>query len=304
MKRERRRAMLFMPGDSLRKIEKAIALRVDSIVMDLEDGVALTQKDAARATVLQALQSLGFGRSERLVRVNPVGSELLEVDMDATIAGRPDGYVIPKVDFDEQVQAVAEYLTLEERRRGWPVGGIKLLPIIETALGVMNVREIALADKRIDALLFGAEDLAGDMGALRTAASWEVFYARSAVVTAAKAYRMQAIDQVCFDLTDLAGFEAECQFGRQLGYDGKMIIHPRQVEPAQRIFAPSPDEIERAQRILSAYAEQQAAGVGAFAMDGRMVDMPVVRAAENVVARARAAGLVNGELVNGGLENF
>ena len=304
MKRDRRRAMLFMPGDSLRKIEKAIALRVDSIVMDLEDGVALTQKDAARATVLQALQSLGFGRSERLVRVNPVGSELLEVDMDATIAGRPDGYVIPKVDFDEQVQAVAEYLTLEERRRGWPVGGIKLLPIIETALGVMNVREIALADKRIDALLFGAEDLAGDMGALRTAASWEVFYARSAVVTAAKAYRMQAIDQVCFDLTDLAGFEAECQFGRQLGYDGKMIIPPRQVEPAQRIFAPSPDEIERAQRILSAYAEQQAAGVGAFAMDGRMVDMPVVRAAEDMVARAQAAGLVNGELVNGGLENF
>ncbi len=304
MKRDLRRAMLFMPGDSLRKIEKAIALGVDSIVMDLEDGVALSQKDAARATVLQALQSLDFGRCERLVRVNPVGSELLEVDMDATIAGRPDGYVIPKVDFDEQVQAVAEYLTLEERRRGWPVGGIKLLPIIETALGVMNVREIALADKRIDALLFGAEDLAGDMGALRTAASWEVFYARSAVVTAAKAYQMQAIDQVCFDLTDLAGFEAECQFGRQLGYDGKMIIHPRQVEPAQRIFAPSPDEIERAQRILSAYAEQQAAGVGAFAMDGRMVDMPVVRAAEDMVARAQAAGLVNGELVNGGLENF
>ena len=289
-----RRSLLFMPGDSLRKIEKAISLGVDSIVMDLEDGVALSQKDAARATTLQALQSLDFGRSERLVRINPVGSDLLAADLDATIAGHPDGYAIPKVDFDEQVQAVSEYLALEERRRGWPVGGIKLLPIIETALGVMNVREIALADERVDALLFGAEDLAGDMGALRSMASWEVFYARSAVVTAAKAYRVQAIDQVCFDLNDLDSFEAECQFGRQLGYDGKMVIHPRQVEPAQRIFAPSPEEIERAQRILSAYAEQQAAGVGAFALDGRMVDMPVVRAAEKVVARAMAAGLVNG----------
>ena len=294
MKRELRRALLFMPGDSLRKIEKAIALGVDSIVLDLEDGVALSQKDAARATTLQVLQSLDFGRSERLVRVNPVGSDLLAADLDATIAGQPDSYVIPKVDFDEQVQAVSEYLALEERRRGWPAGGIKLLPIIETALGVMNVREIALADERVDALLFGAEDLAGDMGVLRTTASWEVFYARSAVVTAAKAYRLQAIDQVFFDLNDLAGFEAECRFGRQMGYDGKMVIHPRQVEPAQRIFAPSPEETERAQRILSAYAEQQAAGVGAFALDGRMVDMPVVRAAENVVARATAAGLING----------
>lgn len=294
MKREPRRAMLFMPGDSPGKIEKAIGLGVDSIVMDLEDGVAPGQKDAARTTVLQALQTLDFGRSERLVRVNPVGSDLLAADLDATIAGRPGGYVLPKVDFDEQVQAVSEYLSLEERRRGWPVGGIRLLPIIETALGVMNIREIALADERVAALLFGAEDLAGDMGAVRTAASWEVLYARSAVVTAAKAYRVQAIDQVFFDLNDLAGFEAECSFGRQLGYDGKMAIHPRQVESAQRIFAPSPEEIARAQRILSAYAEQQAAGVGAFALDGRMVDMPVVRAAENVLAKAHAAGLISG----------
>ena len=243
---------------------------------------------------MQALQSMGFGGSERLVRMNPVGGELAAYDLAAVLPGRPDGLVIPKVEFAEQIQAVAETLSIEERRRGWPAGGIKLLPIIETALGVMNVGELALADERVDALLFGAEDLAGDMGAVRTTAGWEVFYARSAVVTAAKAYRLQAIDQVCFDLNDLTGFEAECLFGRQMGYDGKMVIHPRQVEPAHRIFAPSPEEIERAQRILSAYAEQQAAGVGAFVLDGRMVDMPVVRAAENVVARAVAAGLING----------
>jgi len=281
-----------MPGDDMRKIQKAIGLDVDSIVMDLEDGVALNRKDAARTTILEALQTLDFGRTERLVRLNPVGSEFLEADLDATIDGRPDGYIIPKVDFGEQVQAVAEYLSIEEGRRRWPVGRIKLLPIIETALGVMNVREIALADERVDALVFGAEDLAGDMGAVRTSAGWEVFYARGAVVTAAKAYRVQAIDMVFFDLHDLDGLARECLQGRQMAYDGKMAIHPRQVEIIQRAFAPTPEEIERAQHVLQAHEEHQAAGTGAFALDGRMVDMPVVRAAQNTVNKALAAGLL------------
>jgi len=288
-----RRALLFMPGDSGRKVEKAAGLDVDGIVMDLEDGVAAGQKDQARRTVLQALQALDFGRSERLVRMNPVGRELATLDLAATVAGRPHGYIIPKVAFGEQVQAVAEFLTLEERRRGWPVGGIKLLPIVELALGVMNVSEIALADDRVDALLFGAEDLASDLGALRTPEAWEVFYARSAVVTAAKAYRLQAIDMVFFDLNDAEGFERECHAGRRLGYDGKMVIHPRQVEPAQRVFAPSAQEIEQALRVLAAYEEHHATGTGAFVLGGRMVDMPVVRAAENVINRAQAAGLID-----------
>jgi citrate lyase beta subunit len=283
--------MLFMPGDSLRKIEKAIGLGVDSIVMDLEDGVAFSQKEEARRTIDQVLRTLPFGRTERLIRINPVGSELFEADLRATIAAGPDGYVLPKVDFAEQVQAVAEFLSLEEKARGRPAGGIKLLPIVETALGVMNVREIALADDRVDALLFGAEDLAGDMGSQRTPEGWEIFYARSAVVTAAKAYRLQAIDMVYFDLNDLAGFEAECCQGRQMAYDGKMTIHPRQAEIAQRVFAPSPEEIAQALRVIRAHDEAQAAGLGAFALDGKMVDMPVVKAAENTIRRARAAGL-------------
>lgn len=287
-----RRALLFMPGDAMPKIAKAVSLGVDSIVMDLEDGVALNQKAAARQTIVEALHTLDFGRSERLIRINPMGSEFAEADLRATIGARPDGYVLPKADFAEQVQAVAEFLTLEERARGWPAGSVRLLPIVETALGVVNVRETAGADDRVDALLFGAEDLAGDMGMQRTPEGWEVLYARSAVVTTAKAYRRQAIDIVYFDLQDLTGFEVECRFGRQLGYDGKMVIHPRQVEIAQRIFAPSPEEIERALRIVRAYAEAQAAGVGAFALDGRMVDMPVVRMAENTLHRARAAGLL------------
>jgi citrate lyase beta subunit len=279
-----------MPGDSLHKIAKAIALGVDSIVMDLEDGVALGQKTTARQTIVEALQTLDFGRSERLIRINPVGSELYEADLRATIAAGPDGYVLPKAEFAEQVQVVAEFLSLEEQARGRPVGSIRLLPIVETALGVMNVREIALADERVEALVFGAEDLAGDMGAVRTAGGWEIFYARSAVVTAAKAFRLQAIDMVFFDLHDLDGLAIECRAGRQMAYDGKMAIHPRQVEVIQRAFAPSPEEIARALRIVSAHEEAQTAGLGAFALDGRMVDMPVVRMAESVLRKAQAAG--------------
>lgn len=289
-----RRALLFMPGDSLRKIAKAIELGVDSIVMDLEDGVAFSQKAAARQTIVEALQTLDFGRSERLIRINPVGSEFFEADLRAAIVAGPDGYVLPKVEFAEQVQAVAEFLALEEKTRGRAVGGARLLPIIETALGVMNVREIALADERVDALVFGAEDLAGDMGAVRTPEGWEIFYARSAVAIAAKAYRLQAVDMVFFDLHDLAGLEQECQVGRQMAYDGKMAIHPRQIEVIQRVFAPSPEEIQRALRIVRAHEEAQAAGLGAFALDGRMVDMPVVRMAESVLRKAQAAGLAMG----------
>ena len=290
-----RRAVLFMPGDSLRKIEKAIGLHVDSIAMDLEDGVALNQKAEARRTIAEALTTLDFGRSERLVRMNPMGSELAEADLRSTIAARPDGYVLPKAEYAEQIEALAEFLSLEERQRGWPAGQIKILPIVETAQGVMNVRELAVADARVSALFFGAEDLAGDMGAVRTREGWEIFYARSAVVTAAKASRLQAIDMVYFDLHDLDGFEAECRAGRQMAYDGKMVIHPRQVEIAQRVFAPSPDEVMRAQRIVEAHENAQAAGLGAFALDGKMVDMPVVRMAEHVLARARAAGLLESQ---------
>jgi len=287
-----RRALLFMPGDSLPKIEKAIGLQVDSIVMDLEDGVAFSRKAEARRVIVTALQTLDFGRSERLVRMNPMGSELAEDDLRSTITGRPDGYVLPKAEFAEQVEAVAEFLAQEERARGWHAGQIKLLPIIETALGVVNVREIAGASARVDALLFGAEDLAGDMGAVRTSAGWEIFYARSAVVTTAKAYRLTAIDMVYFDLHNMEGFADECRTGRELAYDGKMVIHPRQVEIAQHIFAPSLEEISRARRIIEANDDAQTRGLGAFALDGKMVDGPVVRMAQQVMKKARAAGLV------------
>lgn len=281
-----------MPGDSRSKIEKGAASGVDSVIMDLEDGVALSNKAAARETVAAALREINFGRTEKLVRINPVGSEFYADDLMATLEAHPDGYVLPKVETPSHVQIVSEYLSAAESAQGWTPGTIALIAIIETARGVINLREIAASDLRLSALIFGAEDLAGDLGATRTAEGWEVFYARSAVVTHAKAFGMQAIDSIYPALDDPDGLAAETRRAIGMGYTGKLAIHPRQIPVIQDAFTPSDDEINAAQRLIEAHTAQQIAGRGVFELDGKMVDMPMVRAAQAVIARARAAGKV------------
>jgi citrate lyase beta subunit len=283
--------MLFMPGDSLHKIRKAAQMDVDAVVMDLEDGVALNKKAIARQTVCEALPTLDFGRSAHYVRLNPVGSDFFAEDLAATLPCKPDGYVLPKVTSAAALARLSDKLDQAEDGYGWPRNSIALLAVIESALGVMKLDEIAQASPRLAALMFGAEDLASDLGAIRTKQGDEVAYARSAVVIAAAAYGLLAIDMVYFDLNDLAGFEEECKAGRRFGYAGKMVIHPRQVAVANRIFAPSPEEIAHAERIILAHQTHQQSGIGAFELDGRMVDMPVVRAAERILEKARMARL-------------
>jgi citrate lyase beta subunit len=223
-----RRALLFIPGDSRRKLEKA--------------------------------SSLGAG------------------------------VLLPKVESAEAIRWLDEHLGQAEKARGWPQGKITMLAMIETARGVVNLASIAGASRRLSALVFGAEDLAGDIGATRTREGWEVFYARSAVVTCAAAFGLPAVDMVYVDYQDEAGLIREARQGAEMGYAGKQVIHPDQVVPVQAAFTPGDEAIAQARRVLEAHEQHQASGVGAFALDGRMVDMPVVRAAEQVLAKARAAG--------------
>jgi citrate lyase beta subunit len=281
-----RRALLFMPGDDPRKIARGAASGVDGVIMDLEDGVADTRKQAARSAVADALRTLDFGRTERLVRLNSPAGGLLEGDLAATVAARPDGYVLPKVERADDVRRVSALLAEAEAAHGWPAGGIRLLALIETARGVMELREIARADPRLDALIFGAEDLAGDIGATRSRQGHEVAYARSAVVIAAAAYGLQPIDTVYPDLHDADGLAEETRRAAALGFAGKLAIHPRQVDIIVEALRPSTEQVEQARRLVDAYAEHQRAGRGAFALDGRMVDAPMLRAAERVLARA------------------
>lgn len=289
-----RRALLFSPGDDRHKIEKGAALDVDAIIMDLEDGVAPTRKDEARAIVAQALGDVQFGNTERLVRINPIDddNELWYQDLEQTLPHNPDGFMLPKVENADQIKRADDIITQAERRYGWLYRSVHLLAIVETALGIVNLKEIARAAPRLTALVFGAEDLAGSLGAVRTSDGWEVFHARSSLVLHAKAYGLQAIDTIYADLTaDDSQFITEVEQAYYMGYTGKLAIHPRQVPLIHKVFTPSQARVEKAQQLIAAFREHQHAGRGVFVHEGKMVDMPMVRAAEQVLAQARAAGI-------------
>lgn len=286
-----RRSLLYMPGTDWRKIEKAATeLDADSVCMDLEDGVALNAKDEARETVVRALENLDFGRSERLVRLNSMDSGLVEADLRAVLPAHPDGIILPKVGSWQHVAWLHDQISSAEARYGWHPGGIPLILIIESALGVIHLEEIVRATNRTAALVFGAEDYAGDIGAIRTKYALEVLYARSRVVLHAKAFGLQAIDIVYADFRDADGFKTDARQGMVLGYTGKQLIHPSQVPLIHAVYMPTEKEIADARRIVEAHAAHQAGGAGAFALDGKMVDMPVVKQAELILERARGAG--------------
>lgn len=285
-----RRAMLYVPADDERKIHKAAGLGVDSICLDIEDGVAVNRKSSARENICSALKTVHFGRSERLVRINSLGSGLAEEDLYAVLNARPDGIVIPKIEGADEVKWVCQQIAAVERVNNWEAGSIAVLVLVETPLAVLNLRDICTADSRLQGLIFGAEDFAGSIGAVRTSAATELLYARSAVVLHAAAFNLQAIDMVWLDLQDLDGLRQEALSGAAMGFTGKQIVHPNQVQVVQEAFTPSTQAIEAAKRIVEAAETYQRAGKGAFALDGKMVDAPVIKAAERILERARAAG--------------
>jgi len=281
-----------MPGDDRRKIEKATTLGVDCICMDMEDGVAITQKSEARAVIAEAMKELDFGSSERCIRINSVGSGFEKYDLAAALATSPDAIVVPKVETAGQVRAISDYIEMYERSARMPLRGIPLLVGVETGKGIMNLKEIAEADRRLEAIIFGAEDYAASIGATRTRDATEVLYARSVVVTACAANDLQAIDMVYIDFRDVEGLRLEAEQGAGLGFSGKQIIHPNQVAAVQEAFTPSDEAIEYAQRLVDAFSASQKEGRGAFALDGKMIDMPLLKNAQKVLERAKAAGKI------------
>lgn len=285
-----RRALLYMPGDDRRKIEKATTLGVDCICMDMEDGVAVTRKVEARAVIAQAMKELDFGTSERCIRINSFGSGFEKFDLAAALATNPDAIVVPKVEAAAQVRSISEYIEVYERSSKMETGSIRMLVGVETARGILNLKEIAEADKRLEAIIFGAEDFAASVGATRTREGTEVLYARSAVVAVCAANELQAIDMVYIDFRDVEGLRAEAEQGARLGFSGKQVIHPNQVAAVQEAFTPSAEAIEYAQRVVKTFAASQKEGRGAFALDGKMIDMPLLKNAQNVLDRAKAAG--------------
>jgi len=284
-----RRALLYMPGDDWKKITKALTLGVDSICMDMEDGTAINRKAEARATIARALHELDFGGSEKLARINSVGSGLGRDDLQAVLPHHPDGIVIPKLEEPGQIQWAHEIIEAAELKYGWPVNSVRLLVGIETARGILNLKEIA-SHPRLDALIFGGEDFAASVGATRTPGATELLYARLATLTTAAACDLQAIDIVTIDFKDPEIVRTEAHEGARLGFSGKQIIHPAQVAPVQEAFTPDEQAIAYAKRIVETFEANQAKGAGAYDLDGKMIDMPLVRNARKVLERAKAGG--------------
>jgi citrate lyase subunit beta/citryl-CoA lyase len=293
-----RRSLHFVPGGNERMMQKALTLPADGLILDLEDAVTPDKKAATRPVVRGWLETRDFGGRERWVRMNPIFSEYAEADLAETIAGRPDGYIMPKPRRAEDVRRVVALLEGLEARNRLPIGSTRLIPIAtETPEGLLNIREVASASPRIVAIAWGIEDLGAAMGLPRVRDDEARYldiprYARVMCAVAAAAAGVEAIDTVYTDIADVDGLARECREGVAMAFTGKISIHPNQIEVINREFTPSRAEADEALALIAAFDEHARKGAGAFAWKGQMMDMPHLTRAKKIAARARAAGVI------------
>jgi citrate lyase subunit beta/citryl-CoA lyase len=286
-----RRTMLFMPGNNPGMLQNAGILGADSIILDLEDAVSLTEKDSARILVREAIKNIDYINVEVVVRVNPFTTEFAQQDIDVIARVKPDALMIPKAT-EEELAAINDILTNIEVEEGFEKGSIKLLPIVETAYGVENVYNIIKSCDRIVGVLLGGEDLTSDLGIKRTKEGEEVFYARNRVAIACRAMKVDSIDTPFTDTNDFEGLEKDTRKAKSLGLTGKAAINPRQIDTIHAVYAPTSEEIKYAKRVLEAMEEAEKEGKGVFSLDGKMVDAPVINRAKNTVELAKLLGLI------------
>lgn len=278
-----RRSVLYMPGSNARALEKAKSLAADGLILDLEDAVAPDAKDLARDQVCGAVRSGGYGPRELVVRINGLDTAWGAADLEAACAAGPDAVLVPKVESAAMVREVAERLD----RHGAPED-TRIWCMMETPRGILHGEEIAAASPRIACLVMGTSDLAKDLHARHTALRLPMLTSLSICLLAARAEGLAILDGVHLDLADDEGFVAACEQGVELGFDGKTLIHPKQIEPCNRVFAPGPDEVDRARRIIAAFAEAEAEGKAVAVVDGALVENLHVAAARRLVALADA----------------
>jgi len=275
-----RRTRLYLPGNTPKFFINAGLHQPDAVILDLEDSVPPSEKDSARLLVRNALRAVNFFAAEKMVRVNSLPQGLEDVRFIAEHGVQT--ILIPKVESAEEVRAI------EQDLRGFGnLEGLKLIPIIESAKGVLNAYAIATASPRVVALSIGLEDYATDIGAQRTKEGKESFWARSMIVNAARAAGIQPLASVFSDMEDETGLRTFVEDSKALGFEGIGCLHPRQVKIAHEMFAPKPEDVEKAKRIVSAFDEAQAKGIGAISVDGKMVDAPIVERARKVLRLAQ-----------------
>ena len=284
-----RRSRLYVPGSEPKYFINAALHGPDAVILDLEDSVHQSEKDSARILVRNALRNVNFGACERMVRINqlPLGLQ----DLADIIPEAPDLILIPKVEHPGQVAEIDRMIT-ELKLRSSINRSIWIMPILESALGIENASAIAAASPNVAAITIGLEDYTADLGVAKTPEGRESLFARSRLVNAAHAAGVQAIDSVFGDVGDMDGLRVWGENSRALGFEGMGCIHPAQIPVIHAAFAPSKTEIEKAQKIVTAYEEAQKQGLGVVSLGSKMIDPPVVNRALKLVERARSMGLV------------
>ena len=285
-----RRTMLYLPGNNPNMLTRGYLFGSDGVVLDLEDAVAMVEKDTARILVSKYLKQGEFGSCYVSVRINGVDTEYWKDDLAAIVPNkRLDGIRVPKVEDAGTVKIIDEELSRLEEKNGLPVGKLTLHCLLETAHGIWNAYEIAKASPRIEAIIPGGEDLRADLKTNRSDDSTELEWARRMLVFAARAAGVEPLDTVFPRITDDEGLRKETEFIKQRGFSGKSIIHPNQIKIIHDIFTPTEAEIAKAQKIIAAAKEAAERGQGAVTVDGKMVDIPVVKRAEYTLVRAGLA---------------
>ena len=287
-----RRTMLYLPGNNPNMLLRGHLFRPDGLILDLEDAVAPSEKDAARILVRDVLCRGEFGGCEVTVRINGMDTELWREDVAAVVPAGATGLRAPKVENPRDIRLLDEYLGEVESQAGIAEGRTAIFCLLETALGIWRAYDIATASPRVAALIPGGEDLTADLRTNRSADGTELATIRSLLVVAARAAGVDALDTVYPRVADDEGLRREVAFIKQLGFDGKSVIHPNQIPIVHDIFTPTEAEVEKARRIVAAARDAAARGLGAVQVDGRMVDKPVVRRAEFTLSRAGLSGEV------------
>jgi citrate lyase subunit beta/citryl-CoA lyase len=290
-----RRSLLFVPGAEPRKLEKAREAGADTLLLDLEDSVAPQQKAEARTHVAAALRGSLFGNTEAAVRVNAPGTPYFEADLEAVIGAGGCTVMLPKSESVEQIAAVAEAIgSLERRGEKTPGAAMRLLLLVESPAGIANALAIGRTTPRVEALCFGHADFSLSMGLTEADASRGVIYhARCTLAIAAKACGVAPIDCVHLAVKDEDAFRQDTELGLRLGFEGKLCIHPRQVEIANQVYTPGEEQIDYALRVVEAWERAEREGRGVFTLDGKMIDAPLVAVQQRILERARRAGALS-----------
>ena len=295
------RSWMFVPGNRQRMLEKSLGVAVDAIMMDIEDGVAPAEKDAARQQIAASLDQVAarvkagekVRTPARYVRINAVGHERSRDDLAAVVRPGLEGLVIPKTETPEQIKSVEQVLDRREAEVGLEKGSVRMLAALESPKGLFNAYAIATASPRMIGLLFGAEDFSRELSLplRREGEARDLIYARSSLVTAAACAHVQSVDGVWPDLQDIEGLRTFALQSRRLGFSGMSLIHPGQIEIVNGAFTPTADEIDYARRVLTAFDEARARGEGAVAFGGQLLDLPIVDRARQTLDLAEYLGV-------------